>query len=103
MLLYTISESEKEKFDLIKVVLDRFSMSVNPFVVETGKSRVPAAPQLGPNEHLNSEFERHRLSAQETGYPDLTPQFKGALQEIYSKKTQDLPANVTQFDPSELG
>lgn len=103
MLLYTISESEKEKFELIKAVLDRFSMSTNPFVVETRKSGNTSSVPLSPNEHLNSEFERHSQSAQETGYPDLSPTFKGALKEIYSSKSKDQPANVIPFDPSELG
>jgi hypothetical protein len=92
LLLHSIVEEEKEKYDIINAGFNALSFaSPGAFFggiaprEDASVSYEAEAPHTLPGEKINMEFERHRRSARETGVVDLSPPVKRAFEKFYNK------------------
>lgn len=91
LLLHSIVEEEKEKYDIIESAFRLMSFSAPGVMfgaLTAGSDHsvsYESSGQPGPGEKVNMEFERHRLSAQQTGKVDLSPPVRAAFNKFYNK------------------
>jgi len=91
LLIHSIVEEEKEKYDIINAGLRALSF-VAPGAMFGGLASVEggsAGPTVGPGEKINMEFERHSRSARETGKMDMSPAVKKAFDNFYKKPKEE--------------
>jgi hypothetical protein len=63
-------------------------------VTQTRSVAQPRAPRLYNGERMNSEFERHHRSAEETGSPDPSPGLQRALETVRKRNQNTDPQDV---------
>jgi hypothetical protein len=89
LLLHSIVEEEKEKYDIIDAAFKAVSFvgpgSMFGAMASGGVSYEAAVPGAGPGEKINMEFERHHASATQTGKMELSPPVKEAFDNFYKK------------------
>lgn len=80
LLIHSIVEEEKEKYDIVNAGLRALSFA-SPVSMLGGVTTEGA----GPGEKINMEFERHHRSAEQTGKMDMSPAVRKAFDNVYNK------------------